>query len=178
MSQINTPKHDTIVVLDFGSQYSQLITRRLRELGVYAEMLPWNAPVERVQALDPKAYVLSGGPSSVYEPNAPTLPDYVVDSGRPILGICYGMHLLADKLGGQVTPGHQREFGPGDVAVTSPGGLFDGLPTTMPVWMSHGDRVEAMPPGFVHLASSDNSPIAAMGDDHGRYGIQFHPEVT
>ncbi|MCW5849605.1 MAG: glutamine-hydrolyzing GMP synthase [Anaerolineae bacterium] len=178
MSQPPGPKHDTLVVLDFGSQYSQLITRRLRELGVYTEMLPWNAPAERVLALDPKGYILSGGPASVYAPNAPTLPEYVAASGRPVLGICYGMQLLAQRFGGHVAPGDQREYGPGEVQVTTPGGLFDGLADRLPVWMSHGDRVEALPPGFTPLARSDGSPVAAMGDAQGRYGIQFHPEVT
>ncbi len=178
MSHPQPPKHDTIVVLDFGSQYSQLITRRLRELGVYTEMLPWNAPADRVLALDPKGYVLSGGPASVYAPGAPTLPEYVAASGRPVLGICYGMQLLAQRFGGHVAPGGQREYGPGEVEVTTSGGLFDGLAERLPVWMSHGDRVEALPPGFVGLARSDGSPVAAMGDSQGRYGIQFHPEVT
>ena len=178
MSQPQPPKHDTLVVLDFGSQYSQLITRRLRELGVYTEMLPWNAPAERILALDPKGYILSGGPASVYAPDAPTLPEYVAASGRPILGICYGMQLLAQRFGGHVAPGDQREYGPGEVQVTTPGGLFDGLAECLPVWMSHGDRVEALPPGFTSLAHSDGSPVAAMGDAQGRYGIQFHPEVT
>ncbi len=170
--------HDTLIVLDFGSQYSQLITRRLRELGVYSEMLPWTTPAERVLALDPKGFVLSGGPSSVYDPGAPTLPDYVVASGRPILGICYGMQLLTHHLGGHVAPSGRREYGPGEVTVLEPGGLFDALPERLDVWMSHGDRVEALPPGFVCLASSPGSPVAAMGDGQGRFGIQFHPEVT
>ncbi|MFN8475456.1 MAG: glutamine-hydrolyzing GMP synthase [Anaerolineae bacterium] len=175
---LTTTAHDTIAVLDFGSQYSQLITRRLRELGVYSEMLPWNAPAERVLALNPRGFVLSGGPSSVYETGAPTLPSYVIASGRPVLGICYGMQLLTHALGGHVAPSGQREYGPGDVSVYAPGGLFDGLPTTLRVWMSHGDRVETPPPGFHVLATSDGSPCAAIGNDAGLYGIQFHPEVT
>ncbi len=178
MTDTTHPRHDTLVVLDFGSQYSQLITRRLRELGVYAEMLPWNAPAERVLALDPRGFVLSGGPASVYDPGAPTLPNYVTASGRPVLGICYGMQLLAHTLGGQVAPSGRREYGPGEVHVIEADGLFANLPHHLSVWMSHGDRVEAMPPGFVCLATSDGSPLAAMGDDQGRYGIQFHPEVT
>ena len=170
--------HDTIAVLDFGSQYSQLITRRLRELGVYSEMLPWNAPAERVLALNPRGYVLSGGPSSVYETGAPTLPPYVLAGDRPVLGICYGMQLLVHDLGGHVAPSGQREYGPGEVVVASAGGLFDGLPDHLRVWMSHGDRVETPPPGFHVLARSDGSPCAAIGNDAGLYGIQFHPEVT
>lgn len=178
MTDTIRPQHDTLVVLDFGSQYSQLITRRLRELGVYAEMLPWNAPAARVLALEPRGFILSGGPASVYDPGAPTLPDYVTASERPILGICYGMQLLAYSLGGQVAPSGRREYGPGEVHVTQADGLFAGLPHHLDVWMSHGDRVERMPPGFVCLATSDASPLAAMGDGQGRYGIQFHPEVS
>jgi GMP synthase (glutamine-hydrolysing) len=170
--------HDTIVVLDYGSQTAQLIARRVRAAGVYSELFPWDAPAGQVMARSPKGFILSGGPNSVYEPGAPTLPDYVLDSGLPVLGICYGMQLLAHALGGRVASSPTREYGPARLSVEQPGPLWDGLPAGLPVWMSHGDRIEAPPPGFQLLARSDNSPVAAMGDPARRaYGIQFHPEV-
>jgi GMP synthase (glutamine-hydrolysing) len=167
---------DTIVVLDFGSQYTQLIARRVRELHVYSELLPWDAPEERVRALSPRGFILSGGPASVYEPGAPTLPDYVLASGLPVLGICYGMQLLTQALGGKVAASREREYGPAQVQTTRSSRLIpEGV---HPVWMSHGDRIEALPPGFETLAVSANSPFAAMGDASGaRFGLQFHPEV-
>ena len=169
-----------VVVLDFGSQYSQLIARRVREARVYCELIPWDAPAERVRALTPRGFILSGGPASVYEPGAPALPDYVLESHVPVLGICYGMQLLAHNLGGHVAPARAREYGPAEVTVTgvsSP--LFSSLPSSFSVWMSHGDRVDRLPPGWQVLATSANSPVAAMGDlARGRYGLQFHPEVV
>ncbi len=177
--------HDTIVILDYGSQTSQLIARRVREAAVYCQLHPWDAPAEQVLALQPKGFILSGGPFSVYEPGAPTLPDYVLDSDRPVLGICYGMQLLARALGGRVSRGQKREYGPACVTLSDPGApLFRSLPALgsppgLNVWMSHGDRVEALPEGMVPLAASDNSPYAAMGDvERGLYGVQFHPEVV
>jgi len=172
-------RHDTIVILDFGAQYSQLIARRVREADVYCELFPWDAPPEKVLALRPKGFILSGGPASVYEPGAPALPGYVLESGRPVLGICYGLQLLARNLGGQVATANDREYGPAELTVTAPSPLFAGLPSLMQVWMSHGDRIEALPPGFSVLATTDNSPVAAMGHQQkGLYGVQFHPEVT
>ena len=167
---------DAIAILDFGSQYTQLIARRVRELQVYSEIFPWDADPQRVLALQPKGFILSGGPSSVYEPDAPTLPGYVLDSGLPVLGICYGMQLLTLTLGGQVGSSHEREYGPARIETVRENPLIpDG---NQPVWMSHGDRIEALPPGFARLATSDNSPFAAMGDQEGRrFGVQFHPEV-
>ena len=167
---------DAIAILDFGSQYTQLIARRVRELQVYSEIFPWDADPQRVLALQPKGFILSGGPSSVYEPGAPTLPGYVLDSGLPVLGICYGMQLLTLTLGGQVGSSHEREYGPARIETVRENPLIpDG---NQPVWMSHGDRIEALPPGFARLATSDNSPFAAMGDQEGRrFGVQFHPEV-
>lgn len=167
---------DTIVVLDFGSQYTQLIARRVREAHVYAELFPWNAPTDQVMALKPKGFILSGGPNSVYEPGAPFIPDYVLDSGLPILGICYGMQALTHALGGKVAPAGSREYGPAEVETLAPNPL---IPLgTQTVWMSHGDRIEELPPGFITLARSANSPVAAMGDPQRRYyGLQFHPEV-
>jgi len=171
--------HDTIIVLDYGSQTAQLIARRLREAGIYAELFPWNADAEAVQALAPKGFILSGGPNSVYETGAPTLPGYVIETGLPVLGICYGMQLLTHTLGGRVAPAQTREYGPAAIQIT-PGAAFWGdLPHEMQVWMSHGDRIETPPPGFRPLARSSNSPVAAMGDPvRGYYGLQFHPEVS
>ena len=171
---------EAIVILDFGSQYSQLIARRVREAHVYCELLPWDAPLAAFERLQPKGFILSGGPASVYETGAPRLPDYVLASGRPVLGICYGMQLLTQALGGQVGAARRREYGPAEIRtgeVSSP--LFANLPTRHTVWMSHGDRIEALPPGFEAIASSDNSPLAAMGHAaRGIYGLQFHPEVS
>ncbi|HEY57996.1 MAG TPA: glutamine-hydrolyzing GMP synthase [Anaerolineae bacterium] len=170
------PAHDTLIVLDFGSQYAQLIARRLREAGVYAELFPWNAPAEEVLALRPKGFVLSGGPASVYEPGAPQVPKYVWESGQPVLGICYGMQALTHALGGKVAPAPQKEYGPATLHLLRPNPLIP--PGEHRVWMSHGDRIETLPPGFVTLARTANSPIAAMGDLKRRYfGVQFHPEV-
>ncbi len=171
---------ETIVILDYGSQYSLLIARRVREAHVYCELLPWDAPEERVMALQASGFILSGGPASVYDPEAPTLPRYVLSSGHPVLGICYGMQLLAHVLGGKVSPAGRREYGPAEVRWTIPDDpLVQGLPSPMRVWMSHGDRVEALPPGFRCLGTSPNSPIAAMvHPERALYGIQFHPEVA
>ncbi|MDX9851571.1 MAG: glutamine-hydrolyzing GMP synthase [Anaerolineaceae bacterium] len=168
--------NDTIIVLDFGSQYSQLITRRVREARVYAEMFPWNAPQEQVLALQPKGFILSGGPNSAYEVGAPYIPDYVLASGLPILGICYGMQAITVAFGGKVARSQQREYGMAEISVVQANPLIaDG---DFPVWMSHADRLEALPPGFVKLAVSRNSPYAAMGDlQRHYYGVQFHPEV-
>ena len=172
-------QRETIIILDYGSQTTQLIARRVRELHVYAEILPWYAGPERVTALSPKGFILSGGPNSVYDENAPTLPDYVLDAQIPVLGICYGMQVLTQRMGGNVVPGAEREYGPAHVRVVDPvAPLFVDLPDSLPVWMSHGDRVEALPEGFRVLARSENDIIAAIGDDARRmYGTQFHPEV-
>ena len=168
--------NNAIAVLDFGSQYSQLIARRVREVQVYCELFPWNAPPSQVMALQPKGFILSGGPASVYEPGAPQIPAYVLESGRPILGICYGMQALTHALGGKVAASSEREYGPSQLETTQPNPL---LPAgRQRVWMSHGDRVEIPPAGFTPLAISDNSPVCAMGDlARGYFGVQFHPEV-
>jgi GMP synthase (glutamine-hydrolysing) len=167
---------DTIIVLDYGSQYAQLIARRVRELQVYCELFHWNTPESEVLALNPKGFILSGGPASVYASNAPALPDYVLDSGLPVLGICYGMQLLTYVLGGKVAPGGEREYGHAQVEIEFDNPLMQNGVYT--VWMSHGDRVEQLPPGFSLLGSSANSPLAVMGNPQRRiYGIQFHPEV-
>jgi GMP synthase (glutamine-hydrolysing) len=167
---------DTIVILDFGSQYTQLIARKVRECHVYCELYPWDTPSATILALDPKGFILSGGPASVYDPGAPYIPDYVLDSKLPVLGICYGMQALTNKLGGQVGPSRQREYGPAQVETICANPLLAG--GSMPVWMSHGDRIEQPPAGYAVLARSANSPVAAMGDLAGRrFGLQFHPEV-
>jgi GMP synthase (glutamine-hydrolysing) len=171
--------HDAIVILDYGSQTTQLIARRVREGAVYCELFPWDTPATEVLALNPKGFILSGGPAGVYEPDAPHLPEYVLESGRPVLGICYGLQLLAHALSGRVSPTPRREYGPAEVTLVSPEvSLLAPLADEPQVWMSHGDHVEQVPPGFETLARSANSPVAAMGDlNRDRYGVQFHPEV-
>ncbi|HWR67369.1 MAG TPA: glutamine-hydrolyzing GMP synthase [Bellilinea sp.] len=165
-----------IAILDFGSQYSQIIARRVREAQVYCELFPWDAPAEKVQAIQPSGYILSGGPNSVYEEGAPYLPDYVLKSGKPILGICYGMQALTQALGGQVASASQREYGFATIETTVNNPLLSAGKQN--VWMSHGDRIETPPPGFEILAHSANSPVAAIGDLQRRcFGVQFHPEV-
>ncbi len=167
---------DALAVLDFGSQYAQLIARRVREQQVYCELFPWDAPAQQVLALSPKGFILSGGPASVYEPEAPSIPSYVLESGLPILGICYGMQALTKALGGVVAPAGAREYGPAIVEVDHPNPLIPQ--GRHRVWMSHGDRIEQLPPGFCVLGHSSNSPIAIMGDLTRKYfGLQFHPEV-
>ena len=169
---------ESIVILDFGAQYSLLIARRVREWGVYCELLPHDAPLEKVAELNPKGFILSGGPNSVYDPGAPLAPAYVFESELPVLGICYGMQLMAHQLGGAVAPGARREFGPALIEVEEHSALFRDLSSTLSVWMSHGDQVSQLPPGFRSLARSGNSPYAAIADENNHYGIQFHPEVV
>jgi GMP synthase (glutamine-hydrolysing) len=172
-------ERDAVAVIDFGSQYSQLIARRVREHHVYCELIPHDAPEERVRAMRPKGFILSGGPASVYASDAPLVPRYVLDSGKPILGICYGMQVLAYQLGGEVEPGTKREYGPAVVRVSDPpAAIFRGIPPEFSVWMSHGDIVRRLPPGFCAAATSDNSPAAAMWNGDGLIGLQFHPEVV
>lgn len=167
---------NTIVVLDFGSQTAQLIARRVREAHVYCEMFSWNAPQDLVMRVQPKGFILSGGPASVYETGAPIIPAYVVESRLPILGICYGMQALAHALGGAVAASAKREYGLAEIETVRPNPLIPQ--GSRSVWMSHGDRIERSPDGFTTLAKSDNSPNAVIGDaDRGYYGVQFHPEV-
>lgn len=170
---------DAVVILDFGSQYSQLIARRVRECQVYCELVPHDAAPDRVLALRPKGLILSGGPRSVYEAGAPQLPPYVVEAGLPVLGICYGVQLLAHYLGGAVAPTSTREYGVAEVEVLEPEApVFKGLPRRFQVWMSHGDSITTLPPGFRVLARSQNAAVAAIADGSGRIGLQFHPEVA
>ncbi len=171
---------EEVLVLDFGGQYSQLIARRIRECGVFAELLPANADIERIKARKPKALVLSGGPASVYEDGAPAFPSNLLDVDVPMLGICYGMQVMALALGGKVEAAEAGEFGRTELTLTEGGGrLLGGLPEDQSCWMSHRDVVREAPDGFTALASSPSSPVAAYEmPDRGLYGIQFHPEVV
>jgi GMP synthase (glutamine-hydrolysing) len=170
---------DTVVVLDFGSQFAQLIARRVRELNVYSELLPHDTPWAEIERRRPKAIILSGGPNSVYDADAPK-PDPAIWRGDiPVLGICYGAQLMARELGGDVLPATKREYGPATVTITEEGGLFAGLDRDQPVWMSHGDSITRLPDGFRATAQTDSSPFAGLIDpDRNLYGIQFHPEVV
>jgi GMP synthase (glutamine-hydrolysing) len=168
---------NAIAILDFGSQYAQLIARRVREAQVYCELFPWDAPQEKIMAIHPQAFILSGGPNSVYEAGAPTLQPFILESKLPILGICYGMQLLTHVLGGQVDPSAHREYGKAIVEPLHANALFPA--EDFQVWMSHGDRITRLPEGFSPWAKSGSSPLAAMADPARRYyGLQFHPEVN
>jgi GMP synthase (glutamine-hydrolysing) len=170
---------DEVVVLDYGGQYSQLIARRVRECGVYSELLPHHVGAEEVRRRKPKGLILSGGPASVYADGAPRLEPELLELGIPVLGICYGMQLLARELGGRVEGAEIGEFGRSELTVRDTGRLLAGTPPTQKCWMSHRDTVFSPPPGFDALASSTSSPVAALEDnDRGIYGIQFHPEVV
>lgn len=151
----------------------------MRECNVYCELVPWNAGPERLSALNPRGFILSGGPASVYQEGAPFLAPHILNSGLPILGICYGMQLLAHQLGGEVLPGTRREYGHAELRLNEPvAAIFAGLPPSFQVWMSHGDVITRLPAGFRALAHTENSPLAAMGNDAGLTGLQFHPEVV
>ena len=178
-TEIATAAQERVVVLDFGGQYSQLIARRVRELGVYSELLPAHVGVEQLASNPPQAIILSGGPASVYEAGAPELDERLLELGVPVLGICYGMQLLAHALGGRVEAAPTGEYGRSDLTVNEPGRLLAGLPESQPVWMSHRDNVCEPPPGFTALASSTTSPVAAFESGERQiYGIQYHPEVV
>ena len=177
---INTQlDRETIIVIDFGSQYSRLIARRVRELNVYCEIVSHDVTWDSLRHLNPRGIILSGGPASVYEADAPMAPNWVFEKGLPILGICYGMQLMVHQLGGRVSPSVKKEYGHSVLIQNGQSeDLFTNIPDSIPVWMSHGDRIETCPPGFETLAFTENSPIAALGNNKGMIGIQFHPEVA
>src|ERR687894_1810099 len=175
-----TQQHDKILIVDFGSQVTQLIARRVREEGVYSEIVPFQSAEAAFREMKPKGVILSGGPESVTSDASPRAPQSVFDAGVPVLGICYGEQTMAAQLGGEVEAGHHREFGRAEVEVTADTPLFDGVwrkGERYPVWMSHGDRVTRLPPGFEVIGASDNAPFAAVADEARRfYAVQFHPE--
>ncbi len=190
-AEIATPQTDIhsarVLILDFGAQYTQLIARRVRELGVYCEILPWDITSDDVRKWKPKGIILSGGPESVTDKEPPRAPQAVFELGVPVLGICYGMQTMAQQLGGRVVNSNHREFGYAEVTSIASNKLFDGVfdrkdgegRGVLDVWMSHGDKVDALPPGFTAIARSGNAPLAAMADESRKfYAVQFHPEVT
>jgi GMP synthase (glutamine-hydrolysing) len=179
---MDTHAHDSILIIDFGSQVTQLIARRVREAGVYSEIAPFNAAAEAFERLKPKGIILSGGPSSVTWEDSPRAPQHIFDAGLPILGICYGQQTMSHQLGGVVAPSESREFGRAYIQITGRSALFDGLWSegeTHQVWMSHGDRVERLPEGFTVVAQSEGAPYAVATDEARRfYSLMFHPEVV
>ncbi|PJC71203.1 MAG: GMP synthase (glutamine-hydrolyzing), partial [Zetaproteobacteria bacterium CG_4_8_14_3_um_filter_59_5] len=174
---------EKILILDFGSQYTQLIARRVREAGVFSELHPWDMTEAEIRAFEPSGIILSGGPNSVYEDETPKAPQVVFEMGVPVLGICYGMQTMAAQLGGIVETGHVREFGYAEVYSSDNSALLRGIEDkpdgVLDVWMSHGDKVAQLPDGFHVICSNDSTPIAGMADEARRfYALQFHPEVT
>jgi len=173
---------DRVLILDFGSQVTQLIARRLRESGVYCELHPFTITDEKVKEFDPKAIILSGSPAFISQENSPRAPQQVFEQGVPVLGICYGQHIMCAQLGGEVTGSDHREYGRAFIDVKEPCALFEGLwdeGAREQVWMSHGDRVTKLPEGFRVVAQSDGAPFAVIADDSRHfYGVQFHPEVV
>jgi GMP synthase (glutamine-hydrolysing) len=169
---------EQIIILDFGSQYTQVIARRIRECQVFSQILPYNTPAAKLAALKPKGLIFSGGPCSVYDKKAPHCDPAVWQLGVPILGICYGMQLLAHQLAGKVQPGKKREYGPAEIDIAGDSPLFHGMESIQKVWMSHGDQVTLLPEGFVAIGRTENAPHAAVADESRKlYGLQFHPEV-
>ncbi len=167
-----------VVVIDFGSQYNQLIARRVRECHVYCQIESPSADIDTIQSLNPEGIILSGGPASIYEKNSPTIDPAIFNLGIPILGICYGMQFMIHALGGKVEKTAKREYGFAELAIKKPTGLFDRIEQTTTCWMSHGDSIVELPPGFVATASTENTDLAAVANPHQRlYGLQFHPEV-
>jgi GMP synthase (glutamine-hydrolysing) len=174
-----TSPHSKILILDFGSQYTQVIARRIRELQVYSEIVRFDTPAAEIARLKPKGLILSGGPASVYDKDAPHLDPEIFSLGIPVLGICYGMQLMAHHLGGQVEFSLRREYGPGMLHVTNSSRLFEGIGEQIDIWSSHGDKVTALPAGFRAAARTENSPFAAIEDPQRKfYALQFHPEVA
>jgi GMP synthase (glutamine-hydrolysing) len=170
---------ELILVLDFGAQYTQLIARKVRELGVYSEIQPFSIPIDKIKSLNPTGIILSGGPSSVYEQGAPKPSPEVFELGIPVLGICYGLQLIADQLGGKVDPSARREFGKADLKIDNGDDLFQGLDGSTSVWMSHGDALSRIPAGFEPIAHTQNAPICAIRNPARKiFGVQFHPEVA
>ena len=177
MQKKTLPPHETLLILDFGSQTTQLIARRVREHKVFSKILPYNASLEEIRRENPKAIILSGSPANVYGPEAPMPAKGLFDLGVPVLGICYGLQLIAHDFGGKVHKSLKREYGHAEVTVDQAAGLFDGLPRQLVCWMSHGDKLDRMPPGFERIAHTANAPVAAIADSKRRiYGVQFHPE--
>ena len=176
------PVTDLVLIVDFGGQFTQLIARRVREANVYSEIVPYTAAEKAVAELRPKAIILSGGPSSVLDADAPQVPDAIFEAGVPVLGICYGQQGMVHRLGGQVQPASEREYGSALIEIGAASPLFEGVGAPgdkVPVWMSHGDRVAALPEGFAPIATTRNAPFAAIADEKRRfYGVQFHPEVV
>ncbi len=168
-----------ICIVDFGSQYTQLIARRIRELGVYSEIHPFHTALEHIAAAPPKGIVLSGGPSSIYEEGAPDVPDALLETGVPVLGVCYGLQVLAKHNNGAIDAAARREFGKADLLIDDTSDLFNGIPGNIRVWMSHGDALSKIPEGFEAIAHTDNAPICAVRNPAKKqYGVQFHPEVV
>ncbi len=176
--RVDTPITSTIVILDFGSQYTQLIARRIREFNVFSVVLPCTVGLAQVQALAPKGLILSGGPSSVYDADAPAADPKVLEMGVPVLGICYGLQFIAHHLGGKVESAPRREYGHAEVEIVAESRLFQGLPGTIDVWMSHGDEAKELPEGFVVTAQTDNALAAIENVERGIWAVQFHPEVA
>src|SRR6266849_2637759 len=181
MTAPESPTHDKILIVDFGSQVTQLIARRVREEKVYCEIVPFQRAEQAFREMRPKAVILSGGPASVLDKDAPLAPKAIYDAGLPVLGICYGEQAMAHQLGGEVEGGHHREFGRAEIEVIKPSALYEGVwrkGERYPVWMSHGDRVTRPPDGFRPVAISPNAPIAAIADEERKfYATQFHLEV-
>jgi GMP synthase (glutamine-hydrolysing) len=170
-----------ILILDFGAQYTQLIARRVREARVYCEIHPFNLALDRIRAMAPEGIILSGGPASVYQPDAPLSDPRIAELGVPVLGICYGLGVLVQQSGGRMARAERREYGPAELIVDDSSDLFAGFHASQaaPVWMSHGDRLEELPKGWAVLAHSDNSPVGACCDkERRRFAVQFHPEVA
>jgi GMP synthase (glutamine-hydrolysing) len=173
---------DTVLIVDFGGQFTQLIARRIRELHVYSEIVPYNRAADAIAEIKPRALILSGGPASVFEADAPQAPAAIFDAGVPVLGICYGQQAMVARLGGKVEPSDEREFGAASITIKTQSALFEGIAESggkAPVWMSHGDRVSRLPDGFTAIAETRNAPFAAIADETRHfYGVQFHPEVA